>query len=738
MCKMTTCKKEWILLCCLLAAAACQREQVGPDENGVQEVKTQFVMNISTGTAQTKQSAAAVQADGSFLGLDKAKLLTYALVNDGKILPTDQDAQRVYDLSHMMASAASENFNPRRILEMSLPLKTNTLLFYGKAPDRTSEYYNQYGHLDKYEVDMTSGSANFQLGKRLTDEAGFYATQKYLAAVLTVIMNTSYTEASYNVKWSQYVGSTSPVETGHPMYPLEEKLSRVYTEMTTIRYVDDGQTKEVELRAASGESILRMITDLWTVVNSVRCATPISDAETVAKNLASKIDVELQRYFSAASRPEDGSPVSDVSYKAVVRTGGTGSIMIDDYWPLDGDISDDAHKPSKQKPSVDELQKVSDNLKAFPTNYGIIRGATYITFDNVGKFFSYPKYFNTSAVGNPTDVPNTGYTAASYYYPAEILYFGNSPVRTSDLEHKTDEYPKTTGEWTDNDNWAASKGEKADWTGTHVASTTRSVAMKLPINYGVSMLETRVGYTDTVIGNGYLEDNNHNVQLRYNNQLGKDDEPNKKIALTNTSFKLVGVVIGGQHQNVGWDFLPIQDPTEKKDITGFIYDSAINGDGNVPLLGGGTGFSPNYTVVFDNFNAAGASLATPVQDKVYVALEFQNNTGEDFYGNFNMIRNRGYFYLIGEVDPAKGGAVTWPTDGTVIPPYTSEGTSRQIPRVFIQDYKTSVTFKFGPKSLQYAYLTVPDLRASSLTMGLSVDIEWKQGLAYDEVVIGGN
>ena len=146
-------------------------------------------------------------------------------------------------------------------------------------------------------------------------------------------------------------------------------------------------------------------------------------------------------------------------------------------------------------------------------------------------------------------------------------------------------------------------------------------------------------------------------------------------------------------------------------------------------------------MVFDNYSETGYQSRTEGnlgQDKVYVALEFQNCTGEDFYGNFNLIRNEGYFYLIGELDPA-GKSVVWPTDGYVIPPYKYEdGKYIGIPRVFIQDYKTSVTFKFGPNSLKYAYLTVPDLRASSLTLGLSVDIQWKQGLTYDEVIIGGN
>ncbi|MBR0246264.1 MAG: hypothetical protein IJQ61_07320, partial [Bacteroidales bacterium] len=133
------------------------------------------------------------------------------------------------------------------------------------------------------------------------------------------------------------------------------------------------------------------------------------------------------------------------------------------------------------------------------------------------------------------------------------------------------------------------------------------------------------------------------------------------------------------------------------------------------------------------------------QETVYVALEFQNNSGRDFYGNCNLIRKEGYFYLIGALTAPKETSgtydkdVTWPADGyAVIPPYTSTGASQKIPRVFIQDYKTTATFKLGQYSLQYAYLTVPDLRATSMTLGLSVDIQWSTGLQYDDVILGGN
>ena len=51
---------------------------------------------------------------------------------------------------------------------------------------------------------------------------------------------------------------------------------------------------------------------------------------------------------------------------------------------------------------------------------------------------------------------------------------------------------------------------------------------------------------------------------------------------------------------------------------------------------------------------------------------------------------------------------------------------------------TTANFKIGVNSLKYAYLTVPDLRSSSVTLGLSVDLQWSTGLSFDNIIIGGN
>ena len=773
---MTTCKKEWILLCCLVVAAACQREPVGGTDPGVKEVNTQFVFNIATSATQTKQASDAVQegANPVFRGISDAKLMSYTLPKDGEILKQDAAPSKVYDLSQLVAAGSG----PRRVLEMSLPIQTNTLLLYGRAPVRTDvtggfSAKDYYGYLDDYTVSNVVGSGNFQLGKRLQNETGFDAMEKLIAGVLTVIMNTSMTEntgkddintdgftvrkSDYpNLWWSMYYKSDantdtgkSPVETDKDRYPLEEKLGHLYKEMTTIQSSD---SQDTELRAGSGTATLRIVKDLWSVINSVRCATPLSKAEAVAKVFAGRVNSQIDKYF-IGNVPSNGGPVTDVNFRSVKEIGAkllgltyeNTTYNKDIYWPQNTEVE-------SYMPKADELEGIQAmTLEEFPANFEMMRGAAYMAFDATHYFFYYPTYFNTSAIGGiPEGDVTNGFSASSYYYPAELLYFGNSPLRTSDLEHKEGDYPETVADWNKNTKWATTTDGKDDWKGTHVFSTTHSVAMKYPIRYGVSMLETKVGYTDEVRpgtgvgGTGYLLDNNHAVQKRVveaqGGTLGDKEEPDKHIAIKDGSFKLVGVVVGGQPQNVGWDFLPRTAPNTDKKVTGFIYDKAVTNQ-SIPAQSGST-FTPNYTVVFDNYSESGYASRTEGnygQDKVYVALEFQNCTGEDFYGNFNLIRNEGYFYLIGELDPA-GKSVDWPTDGYVIPPYKYDNSGNYIgiPRVFIQDYKTSVTFKFGLNSLKYAYLTVPDLRASSLTMGLSVDIEWKQGLKYDEVVIGGN
>lgn len=766
----------------LAGFVSCQREQMGPNGNE-REVKAQFVFNISTLRGnQTKQSAEQSQATvTTFRGIRDARLMTIARGDtyDGKILVTDRDADHVYDFSNVVRAGQISTSSSSRILEMSLPNKTNTLVFYGrgvKGSADTDNGFSQedcYGNLSVYNVSGTKGETYFQLDKRLKDKELFYATEKLIAGILTLVMNTNLKGSNHKeikgdaypegvavtaggngnayvyslaadkytledggypqISWSSYVneGKKSPVETTHALYPLEEKLANLYKEMTTIL-----STNNDELRAGSGEATIRMILDLWSVINSVRCAESTCKADAVAKFFAEQVNLHLEKYF-AGTPTGDGKSVSATSFKSIddIITNMTADAA---NWPsgLDDDvkITDDDITTLKASgvPSSATL------LDHFPSYFNLPAGATYVVFDNTAdqEYFSYPKVFNTVAMG--TGGP---YNAENYFYPAEILYFANSPLMASDKEHVENDYPKTTSAWNDHtseDSFWNQKYEGEDkliWADEHVTSSTRSVAMRYDIDYGVSMLETKIGYQTLE-----LKDNRSAVLKEKDPSSLEGDQT---IEVLETSFLFTGLVIGGQPESVGWNFLPrsvqvqtggtSENPTyTDKYYDGFLYDKAIVSQSipnSVTLTSGS-----NYTVVFDNYNATSNE-----QDKVNVALEFLNNTGKDFYGNHNLIRNGGHFYLVGTLNPAAASeGITWPTSGAVVPPYKEDGTSQEVTRVFVQDYKTTATFKFHENSLKHAYITVPDLRASSLTLGLSVDIVWQKGLVYNDVVLGGN
>ena len=154
-------------------------------------------------------------------------------------------------------------------------------------------------------------------------------------------------------------------------------------------------------------------------------------------------------------------------------------------------------------------------------------------------------------------------------------------------------------------------------------------------------------------------------------------------------------------------------------------------------------------MVWDNYKAVGD------QNVVYVALELTNNSGKDFWGMNNLIRNGSAFYLIGKLDPNvtseatltllgktaeqfaadKSLGITWPAK-YALPPYDSDGNTVKERRVFIQDFVTTAKFVIGETSLKTALVSVPDLRASHLSLGLSVNLEWSAGLNFDNVVLG--
>ena len=716
-------------------SAAAEPVTPSPNYNPVtDEVVAQFVFNLSLGnTPSMRMTSAATQAVNTetFRGIDKAGLFSYKQSTDGKHLATPENADKRFDIARILGRATITKDKSHRVIETSLPLNTNTLLFYGKAirGTMTPEQEEQtgltakdvYGWLEKYTLangdgdqDLKLSDTTFELQSRIEDhKEAFERIESLLAGIMTCIMNTNLAGENHvklpkdecgwsedidvdkypNVYWADFnsANGMSPIEHTHVLYALEVKMADAYREMTTIKQAQG------ELRAGYGTAILSTIQNLWSVVNEVRCATPFSVPEAVAKYMAERIHERIKQYFNGTV-PSNGMNVTEVSYETMTNL--ITHFTSDTAWPTTADKRPDAayYESIKGTKLVDFPQK----------SYRVPVGSTHYLFDKDKKQFYYVKNYNTSGVGD-----GTGFTVESYYYPPELLYFGNSPLRISNQEHKPEHYPDGVANWDDDKNW-----DTSSWTkNSHVTSATQSVAMVNDINYGTSLLKTTVSF-----GSSILRDNNHAIQKDKDPTITEEDEPDKRITADAGLFQLNGVIIGGQWKQVGWNFLP------KGDKQGYVYDCDIASP-DIPTPAS----TPNYTLVFDNYNALMAK-----QDKVYVALELINN-GEMFFGEHGMIPHGGIFYLIGELDPNKAGLEkpTWPQHHP-LPPYNADGSSIETARVFMQDYMTTANFVIGENSLKHAYMTVPDLRYSALTLGMSVDINWSTGIDFGDVILGGD
>ena len=192
-----------------------------------------------------------------------------------------------------------------------------------------------------------------------------------------------------------------------------------------------------------------------------------------------------------------------------------------------------------------------------------------------------------------------------YTYPAELMFFADSPICTSEVEVSKTTYQTTEMLWTDFlDTYY--KGPTA------VNTNTKAVAVENPIQYGVAKLNLTL--TDM---SATLRD-------------AKDE------VVTNTSMMtlpLTGVIIGGQH-TVGFNMKP---QGEQTDVDGrFIYETTVD-DKNLTTEGYKTS-----TLVLQSYD----------DEKVPVILEFENNTGSAFTGKDGIVYPGARFYLIGMIDPA--------------------------------------------------------------------------------------
>ena len=655
-------------------------------------VKSQFVLNIAS-NAQTRSGATTVQAGGeNFRGIDNTLLFAFQTSDKGFVDATFAAAAAAnrYDLGTVAAAGSLDNdgSNSHRILELAMPTGTDAMLFYGKAIKASDADANEVGKVTYSVSGSTATAFHFDLNTRVAGNAAKYEhAAQILAAIMTKIVNVSGTYTVVKADYPSWTGSDgdvltstwkdmNPTTQGRDLSPLEEILYKAFHTLTSY-----GAN---ELRGGSSNAIHTTVKDLYSVTIKVANATPTSPYEELAKHLAQQINTQINNYFTSSETE------AVVGYKGV-------------------DVIKTAMGASW---NTDWNDVLSTELENFPvTTFTLPEGTAQLTYTASTNTFAH-KHPGTSLLDKSTST-----NPDAYMFPAELMYYCNSDVRTSNKEKSSSSgYPNGVANWDDASMW------DSDWNGTSVTSATRATAMTKNVNYGVAMLKTTVQIKEGVTA---LEDNRAALN---------SGEDNKSFAPANINFTWTGVIIGGQPESVDWQFLPTTTDFDK-----LVYDNRVAGlaAGTAVPNTAGSASTPNYTILFDNYTSAAT------QNKVRVALQFVNN-GDDFWGRDNLVRKGQTFYLVAELDPAKTGltAPTWDTYYQV-PPLDASGVSTKTTRVFIQDYMTTANFKLDANasahtsSLQNAYITIPDLRSSQLSFGLSVDLDWRTGLVFDEV-LGGN
>ena len=335
---------------------------------------------------------------------------------------------------------------------------------------------------------------------------------------------------------------------------------------------------------------------------------------------------------------------------------------------------------------------LQEEYQNFPTDIHLPMGAARITWDDAQKKFIVP---DVQAYGKQFDIASMN----DYCYPMNLQYQVLSDILASDTEVAL---PAIEGGSTLSEQWKELIDDLYSGASTVVQNSTKSVAMKQQVNYAVGKLalKTRIASSDNMY-----------------------DAKGKLVDVTN-GFTLKGYIIGGQRE-VDYNFQPVAGSKEFA-----IYDTGLNG---------GPQEVKRHDFTKENFVLG---LGTSADKDIQIALELVNN-GDDFQGADGVIVHGATFYLVANLAPKEG----------------TNYTSGSLDQVFSRDKATTVTLTIeggypdtdgdgkpdtglddygrpNPlKGLATATYGLPSLEIPKPTVGLSVNLNWEEGLWYDEIIL---
>ena len=296
-------------------------------------------------------------------------------------------------------------------------------------------------------------------------------------------------------------------------------------------------------------------------------------------------------------------------------------------------------------------------ISDFPARYGVPAGSITLQWNGIA-FWRPTRGAGSQAV-----------TLTSFCYPPSLWYYANSRLAVSMKEELAEEYNYSHATWADITSLYSSS--------SLVVGGVESVAVRDPLQYGVALLAIYVNRVTK-------------VQLL--------DSKGNLVDVANRNFPMTGVIVGDQ-RNLAFDFTP----TGNEEY--YVYDQMVN-DGTTPK---------NYisAVISDmegyltRKDVQVLTTQTLPQEDLHLALEFQNNSGNTFYGHDgDAILAGSRFYLFARLKYS----------------VATNTTGENIDCILLQDHVTRVTFDV--ESLEEAYSTIPELRDPQLQVGVKANMEW--------------
>ena len=248
-----------------------------------------------------------------------------------------------------------------------------------------------------------------------------------------------------------------------------------------------------------------------------------------------------------------------------------------------------------------------------------------------------------------------------FIYPAELWYYANSRIRTSAKSQKENynlsDWSKVLDKYENND--------------AVVDVNVKSVAIKDPLSYAVGCL--RIG----LVAKSALDD--------------ADGTTISLSAGTSPTFPLTAVFVSGQHAQ-SYDFTAMNDDEK------IIYDREIAG------ISMGTATAASLSTATPTAYTNTLVFQTKDGENIRIALEFENNSGQDFMGCNGIVFKNTKFYLVGTIEVPVGQTDDWKK------------------RAFTKSYTTQGTVQIS--SLRQAYTYLPDLLDPRLEIGIKLVPNW--------------